>query len=597
VQEGVMACAKLDAVSRAPLSTAAALNTIVAWLARRDVEAGAPPPTTTESTDMIADLMIILGGLPAPVLAAAAVAAWWAPRRRVQHIALVGGVGHSTARLRAAIASDAALGAGVDTSGARPEASMLADVLTAHCGVPRGAIVAVETASTNCGNNASLALGALRAAAAAAAALPRRVLLVQDPAMARRTHESFVAAWAGTGAQFVSWAPCVPLLRGGDDDVDGALEFADPSHASLWPLGAFIELVMGEVPRLRDDAGGYGPAGAGFIGHVDVPPSVASAHAALVTRAALHASLARAVPPAVVGVGVDADAAALGTSAAAVRSFSRGRGMRIAVFSSPDAASAGAAALFDSWLRAPRGGDGGGGVDAAVAATADARPRVVLLATGNTPLEMYARYAALRRAAASGGVGGGGAAAAAPLDCFALDEYTGVPADDPRCCGGVLRAACAVPWGVPPARLHLLAPDEAAALASVRAHEAALAGVGGADVCVLGLGVNGHLGFNEPGADPAGVGGVVDLAPSSVAANAAWFCGVRAPARGVTVGLATILAARRVLLLAFGAAKAGAVAGMVEGAPSVACPASALQAHPHVVVVLDNAAAAALAHG
>jgi uncharacterized SAM-binding protein YcdF (DUF218 family) len=253
---------------------AADLNAVIEWLARDD----APAPDASADT-----WVCLLGGVPDLSLARRAADLFFA--LHATRLLVVGGAGHSTARLRAAAARDAD-GAGVATEG-RAEADILADVAARHWGVPRGAII-VERASTNCGNNATLALAAARAAADApgGAPLPARLVLVQDPIMQRRSHESFAAGgWPAAGVALASAAPAVPRVApapGAGGGAGGAgVAFADAAHARAWPLAPFLELVMGEVPRLRDDAGGYGPRGAGFIGHVDVPARVLRAHAAL----------------------------------------------------------------------------------------------------------------------------------------------------------------------------------------------------------------------------------------------------------------------------------------------------------------------------
>lgn len=236
--------------------------------------------------------------------------------------------------------------------------------------------------------------------------------------------------------------------------------------------------------------------------------------------------------------------------------------MKVQVSATPDAANAAAAERLAAWLTAPD-------------------TRNVMLAAGNTPLALYRLIA-------------GPGLALAHLNVFALDEYVGVPPDEPRNCANLIRRTAAEPWGVPPERYFTVSSVEADALASAQRHEARIAAAGGLDVLVLGLGQNGHLGFNEPGSAEDSAARVLDLNPISVEANRQWFGGDYAPARGVTVGMKTILAARRVLLLAFGPHKAAAVRAMVEGPPSPQCPASLLQWHPEVHVFLDTAAAAGL---
>ena len=209
---------------------------------------------------------------------------------------------------------------------------------------------------------------------------------------------------------------------------------------------------------------------------------------------------------------------------------------------------------------------------------ADPEVSKIMVAGGNTPLPLY-RAVAERRPDTS------------RLSVFVLDEYVGVPQTDPRICTELLRRNVAFAWGVPSERFFGLRSDEASAEAAVVAHERAIEQQGGLDAIVLGLGRNGHLGFNEPGSDAHTGARVLDLDPVSIRANAEWFAGEHAPSQGATVGLRTILSARRVLLLAFGANKADAVRSMTQGPITSACPASFLQTHAQAHVYLDEAAA------
>jgi len=236
--------------------------------------------------------------------------------------------------------------------------------------------------------------------------------------------------------------------------------------------------------------------------------------------------------------------------------------MEVSIHPTPGEASAAAADLLAAWLEDPA-------------------VRTVMVAGGASPLDLYRRVG--ERGLELG-----------HLEVFALDEYVGVPPDDPRTCGNLLRAAVADAWRIPPERFHAVSPVASEALASVRRHEALIAAAGGLDVVVLGLGRNGHLGFNEPGSAADSSGRLVELAPVSVEANREWFGGRYAPEVGVTVGLRTVLSARRALLVAFGPHKADAVRAMVEGPVGEACPASLLRGHPDVHAFLDEAAAARL---
>jgi glucosamine-6-phosphate deaminase len=163
----------------------------------------------------------------------------------------------------------------------------------------------------------------------------------------------------------------------------------------------------------------------------------------------------------------------------------------------------------------------------------------------------------------------------------------------------LLREVCA-PLGLPPERLHV--PDgsgdsEAALSAAAADYERRIAEAGGVDVQILGIGANGHLGFNEPGSALTSRTRVKRLSERTRADNARFFDSVDAvPTHCVTQGLGTVLDARKLVLVASGAGKAAAVAAALEGPLSASCPASVLQWHADAVAVLDEAAAAGLAN-
>ncbi len=236
--------------------------------------------------------------------------------------------------------------------------------------------------------------------------------------------------------------------------------------------------------------------------------------------------------------------------------------MHVTVHPTAEQASHAAADLLTDWL---------------------AEARTLVVAGGNSPRELYRLLA--------------GRPVSPQLHAFTLDEYLGVPLDDPRTCANLLRREVAEAWGIPPERFHALSSRVEDAEAGIAEHERKLTECDGLDAIVLGLGRNGHLGFNEPGSPPDSPGRVLDLTPTSIAANSEWFGGEYAPSRGVTLGLRTILSARRVLLVAFGAAKADAVYETVVVPPSERCPGSWLQSHPDAHVFLDAAAAARIGEG
>lgn len=217
------------------------------------------------------------------------------------------------------------------------------------------------------------------------------------------------------------------------------------------------------------------------------------------------------------------------------------------------------------------------------------RDPVIGLATGSSPLGLYKE---LGRAVAEGRVDFSRAHG------FALDEYVGLPPGHPEGYREVLlREVCGV-IGLEPDRLSVpdgSGHDVPTLMAAARAYEARIAALGGVDVQVLGIGANGHLGFNEPGSALASRTRVKRLSERTRRDNARFFTGLDdVPTHCVTQGLGTILDARRLVLVATGDAKADAVAAALEGPLTGSVPASVLQWHPDTVVCLDEAAAATL---
>jgi glucosamine-6-phosphate deaminase len=212
---------------------------------------------------------------------------------------------------------------------------------------------------------------------------------------------------------------------------------------------------------------------------------------------------------------------------------------------------------------------------------------VLGLATGSSPLMIYAELA--RQVRQEG------------LDCsavraFALDEYVGLPAAHPESYRSVIQREVVAPLGLTPALVHVpdgTASDVAAACAD---YEQRIAEIGPVDIQILGIGANGHIGFNEPTSSFASRTRIKTLAPKTRADNARFFDSPdEVPTHCLTQGLATILDATRLVLVAQGENKADAVAKMVEGPVSSMCPGSALQLHAEATVVIDQAAASKLA--
>lgn len=218
--------------------------------------------------------------------------------------------------------------------------------------------------------------------------------------------------------------------------------------------------------------------------------------------------------------------------------------------------------------------------------------QVLGLATGRT---MEPVYRALRERLASWPAQRR-QAALAQWRSFNLDEYVGLSARDPGSFAATMAAALEQPLGLPPGRLLL--PDGLAAdpQAEARRYAAAVAAAGGVDLQLLGLGSNGHVGFNEPPCGPDAPCRCLALSTATREQNAAAFGGdpQAVPEQAITLGTADILQARRLLLVVTGGAKAEILRRSLQEPPSPQVPASWLQGHPGLQVVVDAAAAAAL---
>ncbi|MFC4242336.1 glucosamine-6-phosphate deaminase [Gryllotalpicola reticulitermitis] len=222
-----------------------------------------------------------------------------------------------------------------------------------------------------------------------------------------------------------------------------------------------------------------------------------------------------------------------------------------------------------------------------VADVVEREPEAVIgFATGSSPLAIYAELA--RRADA-------GELDFSRVRGFALDEYVGLDYGHPESYHAVIDRTVTKPLGMDPALVAV--PDGMASdiTAACAAYEAAIDAAGGIDVQLLGIGANGHIGFNEPTSSLASRTRIKTLTPKTRADNARFFDSPeQVPTHCVTQGLGTILRARRLVLVAQGAGKADAVAAAVEGPVSASCPASVLQLHEFATVVVDEAAAARL---
>lgn len=214
------------------------------------------------------------------------------------------------------------------------------------------------------------------------------------------------------------------------------------------------------------------------------------------------------------------------------------------------------------------------------------KPNAVLgLATGSTPLEMYQQLIHNHKEKGT---------SYKDVKTFNLDEYVGLEPTHPQSYRYFMNenlfsnldidlANTYVPSGIGDANANALAYDKI------------LETLGSADVQILGIGTNGHIAFNEPGTDFAYTTHVVDLVPATIEANSRFFASAAdVPRKAISMGIASILKAKKIVLLAFGEAKAEAIRALFEDEVTTDVPATALQEHSDVVVIVDRAAAALL---
>jgi glucosamine-6-phosphate deaminase len=218
-----------------------------------------------------------------------------------------------------------------------------------------------------------------------------------------------------------------------------------------------------------------------------------------------------------------------------------------------------------------------------------ATPRAVIgLAAGDTPSGIYSELARMHREEHLD---------LSRIVTFNLDEYLDVPTGDARTFRRSMRARLFDHVGVPDANIHI-PPSEVArehAAATCASYERAIRDAGGIDLLILGVGRNGHIGFNEPGSTRDSRTRVVELAAETRADAARTFGGIeRVPKSAITMGVATILDARRIRVLAFGAGKADIVARTLASPIGPELPATFLRVHTDVTLHLDREAAAGI---
>ena len=237
-----------------------AINTLAHWLAPDDVSA--------QRATLDADLIVLAGHAVLPNIEGA----FQLAREHQLPLLISGGIGHSTVLLAEAIATHSRYQC-LPTEG-MTEAAMLAAIAREFFAIPDEQLL-LEEASTNGGQNAAFSWQRLQEKQLH----PQRIVLVQDPLMQRRCYATFRQHWRqqGTQATFLNWPVFVPQLQ----LEQGQARYSPDAGEGLWSYDRFLSLLLGEIPRLRDDREGYGPQGKNFIEHVDMPPAVEQAFALL----------------------------------------------------------------------------------------------------------------------------------------------------------------------------------------------------------------------------------------------------------------------------------------------------------------------------
>lgn len=206
----------------------------------------------------------------------------------------------------------------------------------------------------------------------------------------------------------------------------------------------------------------------------------------------------------------------------------------------------------------------------------------LVVATGSTPMGVYQELGKRRR---NSGLD------TTRLRVFQLDAYLGLAPDDRRSLYGWMERSLLEPLGVPPEQVVRLPGDTPDPAAACQAYDRAVAEVGGFDLAILGLGPNGHLGFNEPPSEPDAPTRVVDLTEESLISNAGyWGSRDDVPRQALTAGMAGLLAARTILLVVSGTHKHDILRQTIEGPVTPAVPASFLQQASGAIIIADRAA-------
>lgn len=247
-----------------PKQTVNDINNIIAFLAKRDVSELSSAALANQFGISRVDMIIILGS-SIPYIARLGAKAY--KQGLAKDIMIVGGIGHSTKYLIENVLKDNNY-KDINVDG-KSEADILKQIIVSYEHINAGEII-IEGESTNCGSNAYESLGVLKERKK----IPKSIILMQDPTMQLRSHYSFLEMWQEEQPLIISYSPFIPKLQASGNSY----EYVNEEIDGLWSIERLIDLIMGEIPRLKDDENGYGPRGMGFISHVDIPKEVSDSY-------------------------------------------------------------------------------------------------------------------------------------------------------------------------------------------------------------------------------------------------------------------------------------------------------------------------------
>ena len=245
------------------------INNIITFLSKRDINELSSEALVCKFGITKVDMIIILGN-SFPYIAELGAKAY--KRGLSKDIMIVGGIGHSTKYLIQNVLKDNKY-KDIDVND-KSEADIFRQIIERKENIPLDKII-LESKSTNCGSNAYEALNILKEKGK----IPESIILIQDPTMQLRSYASFFNAWHEEKTLIISYSPFIPEVK----ISEKGFEYTNGEINGLWSKDRFIDLIMGEIPRLRDDENGYGPKGKEFISHVDIREEVLGSYERLLS--------------------------------------------------------------------------------------------------------------------------------------------------------------------------------------------------------------------------------------------------------------------------------------------------------------------------